>query len=182
MKRLGVLVALTLLLASPAAAHKLKVFASVQGDTVSGYAFFIGGGRPQGSSWIAKDAEGREIAAGTTDAEGQFSFQRPEEAASGLTITVDTHEAHIASSTLSADRLGSVVAGVTTEAAPDSPAHVPDEQIAALVEAAVQRQVEPVLERIEEMDSRLRFTDALSGVFFILGLAGVTLWARNRRS
>ena len=56
-----------------------------------------------------------------------------------------------------------------------------DEKVAALVEAAVQRQVEPLLERIEQMDDRLRFTDILSGIFLIIGLVGIGLWARARR-
>jgi nickel transport protein len=38
-----------------------------------------------------------------------------------------------------------------------------------------------VLARIEEMDARLRFADVLSGLFFILGLAGMALWALGRR-
>ena len=54
-------------------------------------------------------------------------------------------------------------------------------QLAALVESAVQRQVEPLLERIEQMDNRLRFTDIMSGIFLIIGLAGIGLWARGRK-
>lgn len=54
-------------------------------------------------------------------------------------------------------------------------------EVAALVEAAVAREVAPLLERIEAMDARLRFADILSGVFLILGLAGMGLWATGRR-
>ena len=61
------------------------------------------------------------------------------------------------------------------EAAPAS------EETALLVEAAVQRQVEPLLERIEAMDSRLRYTDMMSGLFLIAGLAGMVLWALGRK-
>jgi nickel transport protein len=31
------------------------------------------------------------------------------------------------------------------------------------------------------MDDRLRFTDVMSGIFLIVGLAGIALWARGRR-
>jgi len=192
------LLALALLcgLTGPAAAHKLKVFAAVEGDAVTGYAFFIGGGRARGTPWVAKDAAGAVIATGETDADGVYRFVPPQPVASGITITVDTREGHIASAFLAASRFGG--AATVDPAAPAAQASVrdtgasateaesatpplADERIAALVEVAVQRQVEPLLERIEEMDSRLRFTDILSGLFLIAGLAGIGLWARGRR-
>lgn len=169
-----------------AEAHKLKLFATVEGATIGGYAFFIGGGRPQGVPWTAKDTRGTEVASGLTDAEGRFAFPLPPPPASDLTITVDTREAHIASVTLPAARLGGAAGGIpepraqmATGTATGAP--LSDPQLAALIEAAVQRQVEPLEERIEAMDSRLRFVDALSGVFLILGLGGMALWAKGRR-
>ncbi len=173
---------LVLGLAVPAQAHKLKLFASVEGAGVKGYAFFVGGGRAQDSPFVATDAAGTEIARGRTDADGRFAFQVPGVAATGVTVTVDTQEGHMASVTLAADRFGS--AATTTSAASAGPVSRPaqDREVGALVEAAVQRQIEPLLERIEQMDSRLRLTDALSGVFLIFGLAGMALWARGRRA
>lgn len=180
------------ILVAPAEAHRLKVFATVEGDAIRGYAFFVGGGRSRGSSWTARDGADRILAEGTTDAQGGFTFAVPKNTQSDVTITVDTHEAHIASATIRAARLGGAPSGDVNGVAESAgsggaesgtvPASSPtDAQIAALVEAAVQRQVEPLLERIEQMDSRLRIVDILSGVFFIAGLAGVGLWARSRR-
>lgn len=189
MIRLTLRLILPLLLAAAfttqAHAHRLKVFAAAEGTTVHGYAFFIGGGRAQDSVWTAKDATGSTIAEGRTDEDGRFSFAVPASTRSEVTVTVDTQEGHIASATLSASRLG----GPASAAAAPSPAAGPPDaggaatprDTAALVEAAVQRQVEPLMERIEQMDSRLRFTDALSGVFLIFGLAGIALWAKGRR-
>lgn len=183
-RRLAFLVA-ALLVAGPAEAHKLKVFAAVEGNAVSGFAFFVGGGRPEGSAWTAKDAAGKQIATGSTDSEGRFAFSLPATIASAVTITVDTHEAHIASATIAADRLGPVAAASSVAAqqqpGPAAAPATPDAAVAALVNAAVQKQVEPLLERIEQMDSRLRFVDMLSGVFLIIGLVGIALWARARR-
>lgn len=190
MKRLAAALLLFLLaFAAPAQAHKLKVFATVAGDSIAGYAFFIGGGRPQGTPWVAKDGAGSTVASGTTDAEGRFAFALPAATAGDVTVTVDTREGHIASATLTAARLAGgaapspSLAAATGSPAPDSPASaVADTRpLDAIVEAAVQRQVEPLLERIEELDARLRVTDIVSGVFLILGLAGMALWARGRR-
>ncbi len=170
-------------LATPAAAHKLKVFATVTGDAVTGYAFFIGGGRAKGTPWVATEGTGEAFARGETDGEGRFHIVPPPPVTSDITVTVDTREGHIASATIPVARFGGEAAPPVTPDAPAPVAAAPADNgdVAALVEAAVQRQVEPLLERIEEMDSRLRFTDIMSGLFLIVGLAGIALWARSRR-
>lgn len=172
---------LALALAGPAQAHRLKVFATVEGTEAKGYAFFIGGGRAKQTPWVAKDAAGSRIAEGTTDGEGRFAFPVLPPPTSDITVTVDTREGHIASATLPAARFGGVATAASKPTAETPAAPATDAPIAALVEAAVQRQVEPLMEQIDRMESRLRFTDMLSGVFLILGLAGIGLWARGRR-
>ncbi|MGE4373938.1 MAG: cobalamin biosynthesis protein CbiL [Xanthobacter sp.] len=172
----------------PAHAHKLKVFATVEGHEIQGYAFFVGGGRPQGSSWTAKDAASTLIAQGETDAEGRFRFALPARLSSAITVAVDTHEAHMASITLSAERLGiSAPVSGKPPAKPEPPAaetgkNLTNQQIADLVNSAVQKQVEPVLERLEEMDARMKLTDIMSGIFLIIGLAGIFLWVRGKKA
>ncbi|MBO1075531.1 cobalamin biosynthesis protein CbiL (plasmid) [Roseomonas marmotae] len=165
-----------------AQAHKLKVFATVEGGVVRGYAFFIGGGRAAATPWIAHGATGGEIASGETDAEGRFDFRAPPPA-SEVTVTVDTREGHIASASLPAARFGGAApAGGTSDPAADGrPAAVTQQPVAVMVEEAVQHQLTPLMERIEQLDARLRFTDMVSGVFLILGLAGMAIWARGRR-
>ncbi|HWJ73949.1 MAG TPA: cobalamin biosynthesis protein CbiL [Kaistia sp.] len=191
MKRLLLSLALLLAVLGPAEAHKLKVFAAVEGNSVHGYAFFIGGGRAENTSYVAKDAGGTQLADGRTDINGAFAFDLVRPPASDVTITVDTHEGHIASATLPVSRFGVTALaapaslpakkGPQPEAAP-APAIAPgNAEIAALVDAAVQRQVEPLMEQIDQMDSRLRLTDTISGIFLILGLAGMASWALGRR-
>jgi nickel transport protein len=180
-------VALFLVLVAPAAAHKLKVFATVEGDALVGYAFFIGGGRAMDTPFVARTAAGAEVASGRTDGEGKFRVVPPPPVVSDIVVTVDTREGHIASATIPASRFGGRAAAAATSPPPGETTAAPPvvsdpgvEATAALVEAAVQRQVEPLLERIEAMDSRLRFTDALSGIFLIIGAAGIVLWFRGR--
>lgn len=188
MTRLPLAVFLALAAVQPALAHKLKVFATAEGDTVTGYAFFIGGGRAAGAKWSAVEGRDTPLAAGRTDDRGGFSLVPPQPVTADIGITVDTEEGHIAFAVLPAARFGGAAAApaaaetvaATAPATPATPVVAPDE-IGRIVDAAVQRQVEPLLERIEEMDSRLRIVDILSGVFLIVGLAGTTLWARGRK-
>lgn len=198
---------LFVLLANAAQAHSLRLFANIDDNQVTGYAFFIGGGRPADVKWIAKMND-KEIASGRTNTKGGYSFKAPESVVGDIVITVDTEEGHIATTRLAPDRFaptGSQApartrhaterfdkAGPTTGGqapassapegeTPPSPAVPTSEATARMVEDAVQRQVGPLLERIEVMDARMRFTDVMSGVFLIIGLAGIGLWARSRK-
>lgn len=171
---------------SPAVAHKLKVFATVDGRTISGYGFFVGGGRPHGSTVIIMDGAAQEVYRGTTDSEGRFSFTPA--APSNFSVVIDTREGHVAQAVLTADRFGAIAAKSETagpagamETKP-SPSGGSDAEAERRVEAAVARQVRPLLERIEALDARLRLTDIVSGIGMILGLAGIGLWAIRRKS
>ena len=181
MFRMIALALVWLALAVPASAHKLKLFATVEGQTVSGYGFFAGGGRPKDVSWEAQDAAGLKIASGKTDAKGAFKFDVPADFASDLKITLDTGEAHLTSTTLAASRFTPVVRKPELKEPAAAAAGVETDASAELVEAAVQRQVAPLMERIERMDDRMRYTDILSGAFLLIGITGIVLWARSTR-
>ena len=170
---------LVLIQGQPAAAHAMRVFVQVEETRVSGYAFFIGGGRPHGAIWSAR-MDDKEIAAGQTDVDGGFAFAVPRPVTGEVSIIVDTREGHVASARLDPERFGGEAepapAG-TTSASPrpavsDTPSHV---------ESAIERQMTLLLERIEEMDARMRLSDTISGLFLIFGLAGMGLWALGRR-
>lgn len=178
---------LSLLVASPVFAHSLRVFAKVNGGEVIGYAFFIGGGRPSGVAWTAK-MDSKTVASGVTDREGGYKFAAPNPLTGELIITVDTQEGHIATAKLSPERFGKVEAATTPDAtasvnsAPSQAPTATSGPTVQVVEEAVERQVGPLLERLEAMDARMRFTDIMSGIFLIIGLAGIGLWARSRKS
>ncbi|MFA7437709.1 hypothetical protein [Castellaniella sp.] len=190
-----VVLLLAALLASPAGAHSLRLFARVDGAQVGGYAFFIGGGRPSDVGWVAK-MDGALVAEGRTDGEGRYRFSVPPKVTGDIVITVDTQEGHVATTRLAASRFEGLSAEAAprarvpaqsaqgldgaASASPGRPAHL-DAADRQWVEEALERQVGPLLERIEAMDARMRLTDTLSGIFLIIGLAGIGLWARSRK-
>ena len=69
---------------------------------------------------------------------------------------------------------------------PTSPtATLPDDldaRIAQAVDAAVARQIRPLLEAYDAADGRVRFNDLIGGLGWIAGLAGLWAWFRSRRS
>jgi nickel transport protein len=170
-------------------AHRLKLFATVEDGTVSGYAFFIGGGRPEGAALVIRDGEGRELYRGTTDAAGTFSWRPPQ--ASDLTLLVDAGDGHVAEAAITEGRFSVVEGSATAAAAADSagaesgvlPADAKDlaDMIGRSVDRAVSRQVRPLLEAYAAAEGRVRFNDVAGGIGMIIGLAGVALWALGRR-
>ncbi len=61
-----------------AAAHRVNIFAWVEGDTVHTESKFSGGKRVNGGEIVVYDLEGKQLLSGKTNAEGEFSFKIPE--------------------------------------------------------------------------------------------------------
>jgi len=178
------------ILASPAHAHRLKVFATVEDGTIDGYGFFIGGGRPQEATFIVQDSTGAELFRGRTDIEGGFAW-RPDHGRDFI-VVIDAGDGHVAQAKIAASRFadyeGGIVAPALAEetagagiavdpAAPDDLARMID----ASVDRAVSRQVRPLLEAYDEADGKVRFNDVIGGIGMIVGLAGMAMWGLARR-
>jgi len=163
-------------LASPTLAHKLRVFAAVEGEAIAGHAFFVGGGRPQDVPVTFALPDGAVAHEMRTDAAGAFRWVPPPGAAA-YTVTVDAQDGHASSATVA---FGGAAPAPGRPAAPVAGA-AGTTGLEAAVAAAVQREILPLRQQIDAMDGRLRFTDAVSGVFLILGAAGGALWLRGRR-
>jgi len=181
MRLLGLIVA-ALILATPAHAHRLKLFATLEGGVISGYAFFVGSGRAHGAAISVKDASGQEVATLTTDEAGAYSFKTPVPQTYSLTAT--TGDGHVADATVEGARFGTAVATKDEdEAEVASPASaITQAQIERAVDAAVARQIRPLLEAYEAAEGRTRFNDIMGGIGMIMGLAGLALWGSARRA
>jgi hypothetical protein len=84
----------------PADAHRVNLFAWVEGDTVYVESKFSGGKKVNAGRITVMDAEGVELLTGTTDAQGEFSFKIPEK--TDLKIVLSAGEGHRAEWTVSA--------------------------------------------------------------------------------
>ena len=98
---LAILAGLLVLAAAPAAeAHRLRVFATVDGGIVSGYGFFAGGGRPARAHVRAVTSAGVTVFSGPTGPDGRFAF--PITPPVDLTLSIETGDGHVATMTLRA--------------------------------------------------------------------------------
>ncbi len=175
------------LAAGPALAHKLKVFARVEGGEILGSAYFVGGAPAAGAGVRVLDGNGSVLATLTPDAEGRFRY-RPAEPGDYL-VEADSGDGHVARWSLAAKAFVATVAEPTAQAVATPttdpsvaapPAPLPEPALAALVEEAVARQVGPLREQLQAYEDKVRLHDVLGGVGYILGLAGLALWWRSR--
>ncbi|MBX9757394.1 MAG: hypothetical protein K2Y29_01370 [Beijerinckiaceae bacterium] len=185
LKLRGFAAAIALLLAciaaSPAHAHRLRVFATVEQGGISGYAYFVGGARAKGASVVFRDQGDRELHRASADAQGAFVWKP--EAQQTIKVVVDAGEGHVA--TLVMDRarfLGGRAAVDEQEREENSMlTSTQRDMIEASVDAAVARHARPLMEAFEAMEARLRFNDIVGGIGMIMGIAGAAMWALSRR-
>lgn len=175
--------------ASPAYAHKLKVFATATGRTIDGQVYFVGAGPAPGATVIIETTGGAPLATLHADGEGRFAFIAATHA--DHVIRVDTGDGHSARAVIAADELpadspamdeGANVPTVPAPNAAVAPAPPsPATDLENAVGRAVAHQLKPLREQLNAYEDELRLRDLLGGLGYIFGLAGIVLWLRARR-
>jgi nickel transport protein len=189
MSPLQLIFPLLLLFHGTAEAHLLKLFAYVEGPTIHGSAYFAGGTNAAGLAIAISGRDKQPLATLQTDSQGAFSYTpaTPGE----YRIRADTGEGHLAEWLIRTEAFGQsqsstpereISAMATTTAHPAAgPANLAPQQLTALIEQAVARQIGPLREALQRAQDRARLSDVLGGIGFIFGLAGITLWWRGRQ-
>ena len=195
--------ALFLALAGPADAHRLTVFAWVDGETVHVESQFGSGNPVQGGEVTVTTPDGTVAVTGTTDTSGALSFKVPER--TDLTVTVSAGMGHQGEWTVRADELGAAPADDSTASAgsvvpePSPPpegaasgaastqsseVEISADAIEAAVARAMDRKLAPLMKMVGELRNRgPGVSEIFGGIGYIFGLAGVALYvsARKRR-
>jgi len=157
--------------ASQAYAHKMKIFATMDGDTISGYAYLSGGGRLQDTGVnVFNPADMSPITNMTTDSNGGFSFRT---ASTGdHLLRVDLGDGHMAEWLV--EGVVPLQAAETTYAA-RTPATDEKEDTRLL-----RHQIQLLREQLEAYEEKVRLHDILGGIGYILGLAGIASYFMGR--
>jgi nickel transport protein len=202
---LAVLAALALVLISApqAQAHKVYVFAWVEGDTVHVDAYFSKSKKAQDSPVEVLNDAGEKLLEGKTDAEGRFSFKAPQK--TNLHVVVSAGMGHKNEFLLKADELGEPVDGAGTPAvsspSPSAPAPVtapaaasvsapstsagPDEeQLRRIVDEALAKHLAPLTRAVaalKEEDQEPGAVQIIGGLGWIFGIMGLVMYLRSRK-
>ena len=197
------LILMGLMLTTSAYAHRVIVFAWVEGDTVYVQSKFSGGRKVKDGLITVTDAAGRELLKGRTDAQGEFSFKIPRR--TELHIILQAGMGHRAQWIVPLSDMPSAegnagsgapapVAQSQTDAAAAGKLQAPGgssrpvlsgpdaRQIEAVVEKALDRKLKPLYKMIA--DSRPTgptLADVLGGIGYIIGLVGLGAYVRYRK-
>lgn len=205
---LGLMVAALLsIMAAEALAHRVVLFAWIEGDTVFTQSKFPGGARVSEGGVSVLDETGREILSGKTDRQGEFSFPLTSllQSPSALKIVLHAGMGHQASWELSREEVGQAMGVIPEEpvdvsppdeARPESiapqavegsarqetPSIANEADIRKIVEEAIDRKLSPIMDMLvsirEEMTVGL--DDVVAGLGYIFGLTGLLAWLKAR--
>ncbi|MCD6405148.1 MAG: carboxypeptidase regulatory-like domain-containing protein [Planctomycetes bacterium] len=190
----------------PAMAHKLSLFATADGKTISGYGYFSGGGRPHNVTVIVTAPGSRKLGETTTNEKGEFTF--PVLYKCDHILTINAPDGHSAMFTVEADELPDdlpVLSADETQvpqveplapkaAAPVVPKPVAPaaaasaEEIEQAVERVVKREIRPLSkqiikyrEQLDRYEEKTSLHDVLGGIGYILGITGVAFYFLGTR-
>ena len=184
----------------PAVAHKVTIFAWVEGDTVHTQSKFSGGKRAKNSTVVVYDKEGDQLLEGKTDEKGEFSFKVPKQ--TDLKIVLKASMGHLAEWTIPAEEItagidkakGSTPEGgveaATQEAAPltEAKTSIPmavtlnREELQTLIDESLDRKLAPIVKMLADQVGRgPTVSEVFGGIGYIFGLAGVAFYFSSRR-
>lgn len=195
--------AATLCFAPASQAHKVNIFAYVEGDTVVTDSGYSRTRRVQGGTVEVHDAaSGELLLSGTTDDQGNFVFPIPEKARQeglDLRLVLKAGVGHQAEWVVKAEELGAAAPAEPPAAAPAAETPAPAvETVAPAAPAAVaapvaavdnkaledfiKRELEPMKRMLADMSQPgPSMTDILGGIGYIFGIFGVAAYFKSRK-
>ncbi len=207
MKRLNLVFSLLVLLValgvSPVEAHKVRIFAYCEGDTIMGETAFSGGRTPKNAEITVTDAaSGKTITTCRTNDHGEFSFPVPARARDqrlDLKLILHAGEGHRGEWLLKAeDYLDEGNGDSETRATPpekaatESPAptektetvkNLDEQQISRLIEQALDRKLGPIKRLLlENQDRGPTVQDIIGGIGWLIGLAGIAAYFKAKKN
>jgi nickel transport protein len=190
--------ALMLLAAGAALAHRVNVFAWVEGDLVFVECKYPDGTKVHEGVIRVLDSAGKELLSGKTNDKGEFSFKVPKQ--DDLTIVLEAGMGHRGDWPLSRQDLAPAGEepkpgpAAAPQASPKNeapspaaaepaagPASPPPAGIDQAIEKALDKKLAPVMKMLAEMhEQKVRLTDVLGGIGYIIGLVGVAAYFKRK--
>jgi nickel transport protein len=183
------------IVASTAYAHKVNVFAYVEGDQVYIQGYFSDGNKAKNSDVTVYASDGKELTKGKTDEDGAFTFptQGKQQA---LHVVLNAGMGHQAAYDIPMDEMAGatmMATGTAASSASQDPVPRADEPHAdgdsaapaKISEAAIRRAVAegvlPLAREISELKERRGFSDIVGGIGFIVGVLGIYSYLKARQ-
>jgi len=167
----------------PVLAHKVIIFAWVEGDTVFTESKFSGGKEAINSKVLVFDKEGTQLLEGKTNNKGEFSFKIPK--LTDLRIVLNAGMGHKAEWRIPQSEIKEA-GGVSEkkragESSQPIDVGLSKEEIKELIEESLDRKLRPIVRMMTESQPKgPSVTEILGGIGYIFGLMGVAIYFKNR--
>lgn len=177
---------LSLMTASVVFAHKVNIFAYMEGDTVYTESYFPDGTKVKGGIVEVYDSQGTKLLEGKTDENGQFNFRPPKK--DDLKIVLVASMGHKNSYTLSADELPDIIAAQKPEKAEPQEFKVKEvaevnlDQIKRIIDSSLDEKLKPIMRQLTKAQQRkVSFTEVIGGIGYIFGIMGIILYFFSKK-
>lgn len=194
MSRAILLIMVVLCTADSASAHKVTVFAWVEGDMVYTQSKFSGGKKVRHAIIRVLDDQGNQLLEGKTDANGEYAFKAPQK--TGMKIILLAGMGHRAEWVITAEEFSGGVAEPDRESMKqefiplkaaqndmNSPDRITLEDIQHAVDKSLDNKLSPIvkkLNRLSDSDHKPGISDILGGIGYIIGLVGIGAYVHYR--
>ncbi|MBW2620366.1 MAG: hypothetical protein JRC56_03410 [Deltaproteobacteria bacterium] len=166
----------------PALAHKVMIFAWVEGDTVFTESKFSGGKKAINAPVVIFDKDGKKLLEGKTDNKGEFSFKIPKLTA--LRIVLNAAMGHKAEWTVPESDIreaGAIAEKKSARASGPVTVGLSKEEVKKIVEDSLDKKLRPIVRMMtESKHNEPSFTEIIGGIGYIFGLMGVALYFISR--
>ncbi len=185
-----------------ASAHRVNVFAWVEGDTIYVESKFAGGKKVKAAKIIVMDPKGVELLAGRTNDQGEFSFKIPNP--TDLRIVIAAGQGHQGEWTVRAAEIVDLPAKTASEksaenamqsdqndtvslksedsgTAPPYPAMMPNE-LETIIESILDKKLKPITRMLTDIRQKgPTVADIFAGIGYIFGLVGIAAYVHSRK-
>ena len=180
-----------------ASAHRVNVFAWVDGDTIHVESKFSGGKKLKAAKVVVMSLQGVELHSGMTNDQGEYSFKIPQK--SDLRILVFAGQGHQGEWTVRETELRGetpeIRAGTDgdkatrfeqkktiSEKSDDPVGSIKTEELEAVVESVLDRKLKPITSMLADLQQEgPGVGDIFAGIGYILGLVGIATYVHNRK-
>jgi len=168
-------------------AHKVNVFAYVEGEKIYTESYFNDGKKCVDSKIEVFDNQGNKLLEGLTDKEGAFSLEIPP-GDGDLKVVLTASMGHRAEYIIPANELRGVTGLIKEEPEEPIPAVSPEissldlKEIQLLIEDALDKKLEPIIREIKKsQEDKISPTEIIGGIGYIIGVFGIIAYFLSRK-
>lgn len=169
---------LLLFLCSSALAHRVNIFAYVEGKKIITRNYYSNGSPVKHGEIAVYNDQGNKLLSGKTDDAGIFSFPIPER--TDLKIVLHASMGHQAETMIRRSDFPEIV----TPHRPKTPkvATIGKEEMRKIVEELLDEKLHPLFELIAQQQKKeVSATEVVGGIGYIIGIMGIIMYFRSKK-